>query len=86
MKQLFAQGFAEVIMRHQSFAAMMSSIGNQVLTGMIENAIMSAAMDDFGKEKKAAHAAREAFTWGWEHGGPAASILAPCWARRRSLL
>ncbi|MGC2743193.1 MAG: hypothetical protein WA672_08390, partial [Candidatus Angelobacter sp.] len=74
MKQLFARGFAEVITGHQTFAAMMKSIGDQVLTGMIENAIMSAAMDDFGKEKKAAKAAREAYTWDWEHGGPAAPI------------
>jgi hypothetical protein len=77
MKEEFARGFAQVIMGHQSFAAMMSNIGDQVLTGMIQNAIMSALMMDFGKEKDAARAARKGFIWGWEHGGPAAPVLAP---------
>ncbi len=77
MEETFAHGFTEVIMRHQSFASMMSSIGDQILSGIINHAIMSALMMDFGKEKDAAKAARLAFTWGWEHGGPAAPVLAP---------
>ena len=75
--QSIAQGLTSVIMRHESFAAMMTSIGDQIISGMIQNAIMSALVMDFGKEKDAAHAARKAFNWGWDHGGPAAPILAP---------
>jgi hypothetical protein len=75
--QAIAQGLTNTIMRHESFAAMVSSISQQVLAGMLQNAIMSALLMDFGKEKDAAHAARKAFNWGWDHGGPAAPILAP---------
>ena len=77
LDQSIAQGLSSVIMRHESFASMMTSIGDQILSGMIQNAIMSALVMDFGKEKDAAHAARKAFNWGWDHGGPAAPILAP---------
>ena len=77
MSQEFAKGFTDVLMRHQSFAGMMASIGSQVVSGMMQNAVMSAVAADFGKEKDAARAARKAFNWGWEHGGPAAPVLAP---------
>lgn len=69
-------GLANVIMRHETMAAMLESIGDKVLTGMLENTIRSLLLLDFDREKTAAKAARTAYTWGWEHGGPAAPALA----------
>jgi hypothetical protein len=64
-------------MGHESFAKMMTSIGNEVVTGMMQNAIKSALMDDFTKEKDAAAAARKAFNIGLSIGGPAGIVLGP---------
>jgi hypothetical protein len=44
---------------------------------MLQNAIKSALMDDFTKEKDAAAAARKAFNIGISIGGPAGMILGP---------
>lgn len=74
---IVAQELTSVIMRHQSMATMLSSIGEQMLAGMLQNAIKSAILRDLGKEKEAAQAAREGYLWGWKHGGPAAPIIAP---------
>ena len=75
-----ARGLTQVLMRHESFAKMMDQLGSQVVTGMMENAIKSAMMDDFGKEKDAAKAARKAYNSGMEIGGVAGAIIAPIWA------
>lgn len=68
------------IMVHQSWGKTVTSIGNQVVAGMMENAIKSVLLDDFGKERDAAKAARKGFNWGMEYGGPAAPVLAPIFA------
>ena len=77
MKAEYARGFSEVIMRKESFGKMAQQIDSQIATGMLQNAIMSMMTLDMTKEKEAAAAARKGFLWGWEHGGPAAPILAP---------
>jgi hypothetical protein len=64
-------------MGHQSFAAMMTSIGSQVASGMIQNALLLETVEGRKRLSTARTAASEAFQWGWEHGGPAAPILAP---------
>ncbi|MCU1301518.1 MAG: hypothetical protein JWQ87_1802 [Candidatus Sulfotelmatobacter sp.] len=73
----WARGFSQVLMGHMSFAKMSAQIGDQVLSSMMQNALMSIITLDMTKEREAAAAARKGFLWGWEHGGPAAPILAP---------
>jgi len=72
-----AQGLTRVLMGHQSFAAMLGSIGDQVVSGMMQNAIQSVIANDFTKESDAASAARSAFNLGLKYGGPAAFVMAP---------
>lgn len=72
-----ARGLTQSIMGHQTWGHMLLSIGDEMIAGMLQNAIKSALMMDFGKEKDAAKAARKAYNWGMENGGPAAPILAP---------
>jgi len=64
-------------MGHESFAKMVTSLGNQVVSGMIENAIKSMLAADMTKEKDAAAAARKAFNIGMSMGGPAGVVLGP---------
>jgi hypothetical protein len=71
-----SQGLTQVIMGHQSFAKMMSSLGDQVVSGMIQNAIKSMLAMDMTKEKDAAAAARKAFNIGMSMG-PAGIVLGP---------
>jgi hypothetical protein len=52
-------------------------MGNEVVSGMMENAIKSVLADDFTKEHDAAAAARKAFNIGMSIGGPAGIILGP---------
>jgi hypothetical protein len=77
MEQLFAGGFAQVIMGHESFAKMMNSIGNEVVSGMLKNAMMSIMTANMDKEAKAAKAARDAYANGEAIGGPAGLVLGP---------
>ena len=71
-----ASGLSQTIMGHQSFAKMMSSLGDQVVSGMLQNVIKSILMDDMTKEKDAAAAARKAFNIGMGMG-PAGIVLGP---------
>lgn len=80
MQDAVAGGLTNVLMRHQSFASMMDSLGSQVATGIMQNAIKSALADDFTKEKDAAKAARKAFNSGMELPAPANVVIAPLWA------
>jgi hypothetical protein len=77
MEDMFASGLTNVIMRHQSFAAMMDNIGAQVVSGMLKNAIMSMMTMDMGKEKEAAEAARQMFIAGTHFPFPANIVMAP---------
>jgi hypothetical protein len=56
---------------------MVTSLGNQVVSGMIENAIKSMLAMDMTKERDAAAAARKAFNIGMSIGGPAGIVLGP---------
>jgi hypothetical protein len=80
MQDAVAGGLTNVLMRHQSFASMMDSLGSQVATGIMQNAIKSALADDFTKEKDAAKAARKAYNSGMELPAPANVVIAPLWA------
>jgi hypothetical protein len=77
MADEFSRGFTQVLMRHQSFASMMDSIGNQVVSGMMQNAIKSVMANDFTKESDAAAAARKAFLAGMHFPFPANIVMGP---------
>jgi len=72
-----AQGLTNVIMRHQTFAQMMTSLSNEVVSGMLHNAIMSMMTLDMDKEKQAAAAARQMFVTGTKLPFPANIVAAP---------
>lgn len=71
------RGLAQVIMGHESFAKMITSLGDQVVSGMIQNAIKEAEAALIGKEAQAAKAARAAYNIGISMGGPAGIVLGP---------
>jgi len=72
-----AASLTKSIMGHQSWAKSVTQMGQQVVAGMVENAIKSMLTEDMSKEKDAAHAARKAFNIGMDIGGPAGIILGP---------
>lgn len=75
-----ARGLTASIMGHQSWAKTVDSLGSQVVTGMIQNAVKSMLADDMTKERDAAAAARKAYNIGISMGGPAGMILGPTFA------
>jgi hypothetical protein len=75
-----AAGLTQVLMGHKSFASMMNSLGDQVASGMIQNALKSMLADDMTKDRDAAAAARKAYLTGQSIGGPAGIILGPVMA------
>jgi hypothetical protein len=77
LENMTAQGLTQVLMRHQSFAAMMSSVGNQVVSGMMQTALKSMMTLDMDKEKQAASAARTMFLAGSKFPFPANIVAAP---------
>jgi uncharacterized protein YdcH (DUF465 family) len=74
-EQSIARGTASVLLGQQSFASMMSSIGSQVASGMLQNALMSMMTLDMTKEKHAAAAAREMFVAGTKFPFPANLVM-----------
>jgi len=72
-----AQGLTKSIMGHETWSRMLISLGDQVVSGMIENAIKSMLADDMTKEKDAANAARQAFKAGMHLPFPANLVAAP---------
>jgi len=72
-----ARGLTSVLMRHQSFASMVTSLGDQVATGMIQNAIKSILTNDMTKESDAAAAARKAYLAGMHFPFPANIVMGP---------
>ncbi len=72
-----AAGLTQSLMGHQSFAATMDSIGSQIVSGMMENAIKSVLANDFTKESDAAAAARKAYLAGMHFPFPANIIMGP---------
>lgn len=80
MTDSMAQGLTQSIMRHQTWAQTLTSLSNQVVSGMLENAIKSIMTDDMTKERDAAAAARKAYLAGVSMGGPAGVVLGPIFA------
>jgi hypothetical protein len=76
-REMFASNFASVLMGHQTFAQMMGSIGDQLLSKMLQQAIQDAMIADFSKEKDAANAARKMFIAGTKFPFPANIVMAP---------
>ncbi len=72
-----AAGLTQALMGHKSFASMMNSIGNEIVSGMIQNAIKSILANDMTKESDAAAAARKAFNAGMHFPFPANIVMAP---------
>jgi hypothetical protein len=72
-----SSNLTKTLMGHQSFAKMINQLGDQVVSGMIQNAIKSMLTDDMTKERDAAAAARKAFNIGMSIGGPAGIVLGP---------
>jgi len=73
----FSKGLAQVAMRHESMAKMVMSLGDQMIAGMIANAIKSIMIDDMTKERDAAAAARAAYKTGWKFPYPSNIVMAP---------
>ena len=61
----------------ESFGAMITSIGSQIPSGMMQNAIKSIMANYFTKESEAAKAAREMFNAGAKFPFPANIVMAP---------
>lgn len=59
-----SHGLTSMLMRQESFAKMMVSLGDQVAEGLIQNAIKSILANNMTKEHDAAAAARKAFLAG----------------------
>ena len=72
-----ASGMARTIMQHQSMGSMLSSIGDQIATGMIQNALKSIMANDMTKESDAAAAARKAFLSGTHFPFPLDIVMPP---------
>jgi len=77
MTDEISHSLTDVMMRHQSFASMINSIGSEVVSGMLQNAIKSIMADDMTKEHDAARAARLMFKAGASFPFPANIIAAP---------
>jgi hypothetical protein len=72
-----ARGLTDMVMRHQSFAHMLDSLGSQIASGMMENAIKSIMANDMTKESDAAAAARKAYLAGMHFPFPVNLVMAP---------
>jgi hypothetical protein len=68
------------IMGHETWAKTIQSLGDQVISGMVKNAITSAMVDDFDKERDAARAARKFFIAGSQLPFPINIVAAPVMA------
>jgi len=65
------------IMGHQTWAKTVESLGDQMISGMIKNAIMYALSNKTRQESDARAAASAGYKLGLEIGGPAGAVLAP---------
>jgi cell division septum initiation protein DivIVA len=77
LQDSIAQSLSSTLMRHQSFATMITSLGGEVVEGMMQNAIKSILADDMTKEHDAAAAARKAFLAGMHFPFPANIVMGP---------
>ncbi len=72
-----SRSLTQSIMGHQTWAKMIQNLGDQVVSGMIQNAIKSMMTLDMDKEKQAASAARWGFLTGMKLPFPANIVAAP---------
>jgi hypothetical protein len=77
MDDELAHGMMQALSGHQSFGKAMIGIGNQVASGMMENAIKSVLANDFTKESDAAAAARKAYLAGMHFPFPVNLVMGP---------
>lgn len=70
-----AKNMTDVLTRHQTFGKAIVSIGSQVVSGMIENALKSILADDMTKERDAAYAARQGFKAGTHFPWPLNMVM-----------
>lgn len=75
-----ASGLTKSITGQETWGKMMNAIGSQVVSGMLDNAIKSIAMDDMTKPHDAARAARDFFKAGAKFPFPANIVMAPALA------
>ena len=75
-----ASGLTQSIMGHETWAKMLSGLGNQVVSSMIKNSIMVMLQQDKERLSDARKAATSAFATGEKIGGPAGIILGPTFA------
>jgi hypothetical protein len=72
-----SHGLAQSITGHQSWAKMLQSLGSEVVSGAIQNAIALDTAEGMKRLSAAKTAGAKGMEWGWEYGGPAAPVLAP---------
>jgi hypothetical protein len=75
-----SQSLTQSIMGHQTWARTLQSLGDAVVSGMIQNAIKSMMAADMDKERDAASAARKFFLAGAKLPFPANIVAAPVMA------
>jgi hypothetical protein len=69
------QSLTQSIMGHQTWSKMLLSLGDQMVSGAVQNSLALVEASLIGKESKAAEAARSAYTLGVEQGGPMGMLL-----------
>jgi len=76
-ENVIARGLTQSLMGHQTWGQMMLSVGDQVASGMMQNAIKSVLANDYTKESDAAYAARQGFKAGMHFPFPVNLVMAP---------
>ncbi len=71
---------SKTITGHQTMAKMVDSLGDQMISSMIKNAIQYAMSNKFRQESDAKAAATAGYKLGLEVGGPAGMVLGPVFA------
>jgi hypothetical protein len=72
-----ARELTQTLMMHQSFGQMMNSLGNEVVSGMMQNALKAILANDMTKPSDAAHAARKAWIAGSHFPFPLDVVMPP---------
>jgi hypothetical protein len=75
-----ANGLTQSIMGHESWAKMLSSLGNQVVTDALKNSLMVMMGEEKERLSHAKTAAAAAYKDGVTIGGPAGMVLGPVFA------
>jgi hypothetical protein len=77
----YSRGFGQVIIGKESFLHLMQQMDSQLVGNMLQHVLMSMATLDFGKEKQASKAARDAYLSAMDGiPAPANFFIAPAWA------